>query len=455
MIDKFFNAKNVAIVGASANPNKLGNNILVNFKKNFKGDIYPVNLNEKNIEGLKVYRSIKDIKNGVDLAVVVVPAKIANKMVEECSECNINSIIIISAGYRESGSEGIILENKLKQIITSRGVRVIGPNCIGVLDTHNGVDTIFSPSEKMKRPREGKISIISQSGAFGAAFIDWCAEHNMGINKFASFGNRVDVDEIDLLKYYYEDKNTDLVIIYIEGPKNGRKLMELLKKTTKKKPVIVLKAGKSESGAKAAASHTGSLAGVYKIFSAAMKQAGATEARYLDELFDFTKILSKQKPAKGERVAIVTNGGGYAVLSADACIYKDMKLAEFSHKTITEIKKVMPSFAMVHNPLDLIGDATKERFETAIQCCIKDRNIDLIVVFIWALGTTLDENVTDSIIQAAKKSGKPIICGGVGSDYTKRMLLRLEDAGIPTFPTPIRAMNAAKALVNYGKIKKI
>ncbi|MBW6462098.1 MAG: CoA-binding protein [DPANN group archaeon] len=455
MVDNFFRPKSVAIIGASANPKKLGNNILVNFKKRFKGKIYPVNLNEDVIEGLKAYKNVTDIKDAVDLAVVVVPANIANRVVEDCSGCGIKSIIIITAGYRESGSEGIILENRLKNIITINNLRVIGPNCIGVLDTYSGVDTIFSPFERMERPKKGKISVISQSGSFGTAFLDWCAQHKMGINKFVSFGNRVDVDECDLVDYFSKDKDTDLVVIYLEGPKNGRELMKNLKKTTKIKPIIVLKAGKSDKGAKAAASHTGTLAGSYKIFSSAMRQVGATEAKTLDELFDFTKVLSKQRAAKGNRVAIITNGGGYGVLSADACFYEGLKLAEFSHSSVETIKKVMPGFAGVHNPLDLIGDATEERFETALATLIKDTNVDIVVVFIWALGTTLDSGVVDVISKIAETSKKPIICGGLGSKYTIDMLLRLENSGIPTFSTPWRAMKAAKVLAEYGKVKKI
>ncbi len=454
MIDKFFNPKSVAIVGASANKKKLGNNILVNFKKNFKGKIYPVNINEKEIEGLRCYGSVKDIKEKIDLAVVVVPAKIANMVVAECAETDVKAVIIISAGYRESGSDGIILENHLKAIIKKDNVRVVGPNCIGVLDTYSGVDTIFSPYERMERPKEGGISVISQSGAFGTAFIDWCAEHRIGINRFVSFGNRADVGECDLINFFSKDRKTNLIILYIEGPKNGRELMDALKNTTRKKPVIVLKAGKSDKGAAAAASHTGSLAGSYKIFSSAMKQCGATEAKTLDELFDFTKVLSKLEPAKGNRVAIVTNGGGYGVLSADACIHEGLELAELSHKSVTAIKKAMPEFAGVHNPLDLIGDATEERFRVALESCIKDKNVDIVVVFIWALGTTLDSGIAETIINIARKSKKPVICGGVGSDYTKDILLALENAGIPTFPTPLRAMKAAKILYDYGKIRK-
>ncbi|MCK5593802.1 MAG: CoA-binding protein [Candidatus Aenigmarchaeota archaeon] len=454
MVDNFFRPKSVAIIGASADPKKLGNNILVNFKKNFKGKIYPVNLNEYVIEGLKAYKNVKEIKDNVDLAVVVVPASIANRVVDDCSACGIRSVIIITAGYRESGSDGIILENRLKNIIKTNGVRVIGPNCIGVLDTYSGVDTIFSPYDRMERPKKGNISVISQSGSFGTAFLDWCAQHKIGINKFVSFGNRVDVDECDLVDSFAKDKDTDLIIIYLEGPKNGRELMKSLKNTTKTKPVIILKAGKSDKGAKAAASHTGTLAGSYKIFSSAMRQVGATEARTLDELFDFTKVLSKQRLAKGNRVAIVTNGGGYGVLSADACIHEGLKLAEFSHSSVEKIKKVMPGFAGVHNPLDLIGDATEERFERALATLIKDKNVDIIVVFIWALGTTLDSGVVDVISRISETTKKPIICGGVGSRYTTDMLLRLESSGIPTFPTPWRAMKAAKVLAEYGKVKK-
>ncbi|NOQ56052.1 MAG: CoA-binding protein [Nanohaloarchaea archaeon] len=454
MVDNFFRPKSVAIIGASANSKKLGNNILVNFKRNFKGKIYPVNINETIIEGLKTYGSVQDINDKVDLAVVVVPANVANRVVEDCARSGIKSIIIITAGYRESGSDGIILENRLKNIIKTDDVRVIGPNCIGVLDTYSGVDTIFSPYERMERPFKGKISVISQSGSFGTAFLDWCAENKIGINKFVSFGNRVDVDECNLIDSFSKDKNTDLIVVYLEGPKNGRELMKSLKATTKNKPVIVLKAGKSDKGAKAAASHTGTLAGSYNIFSSAMRQVGATEARTLDELFDFTKVLNKQRPAKGDRVAIVTNGGGYGVLSADACIHEGLHLAKFSHSNVEIIKKTMPRFAGVHNPLDLIGDATEERFDVALSALSKDKNVDIIVVFLWALGTTLDSGVVDIISRIAEKTKKPIICGGVGSRYTTDMLLRLESSGIPTFPTPWRAMKAAKVLSDYGKVKK-
>ncbi|MCK5451836.1 MAG: CoA-binding protein [Candidatus Aenigmarchaeota archaeon] len=454
MINKFFKPKNVAIIGASANRKKLGNNILVNFKKMFKGDIYPVNVNEKEIEGLKCYNSVKSIKEKVDLAVIVVPAKIANMVIEECGECGVRAAIIISAGYRESGSEGIILENQLKAIIKKNKVSVIGPNCIGVLDSYSGVDTIFSPYERMERPKEGSISVISQSGSFGTALIDWCSEQRLGINKFVSFGNRADVGECDLVNFFSKDSKTKLIILYLEGPKNGKELMDVLKKTTKNKPVIVLKAGKSDKGATAVASHTGSLAGSYQVFSSAMKQCGATEARTLDELFDFTKVLSKLGPARGNKVAIVTNGGGYGVLSADACMHEGLELAELSHKSVKNIKKVMPGFAGVHNPLDIIGDATEERFRIALENCVKDKNVDIVVVFIWALGTTLDSGIAETIVKIAKKSKKPFICGGIGSDYTKNVLLALETAGIPTFPTPWRAMKAAKILYNYGKIKK-
>ncbi len=454
MIETFFRPRNVAIIGASPNPEKVGNNILANLKKRFKGNLFPINPKHGNIEGIKAYSSIRDVDDKIDMAVIVIPAKAANKAVAECADAGIKNIVIISAGYRESGSEGIILENELKSIIKGKDVNVIGPNCIGLLDTNSGVDTIFSPQNRMERPKKGGISIISQSGAFGSAFIDWCSEHRIGISKFVSFGNRADIDESDLLEYFYNDKDTEQIVIYIEGPKDGRKMMETMSKVSRKKPVIVLKAGKSQNGAEAAASHTGSLAGAYEVFSAAMRQAGAIEAKNLNDLFDYTKVLSKQMPARGPRVGIITNGGGYGVLATDACIDNGMEMAELSPATVKKVKRAMPGFAPVHNPMDLIGDATKERFEAAVEACIKDKNIDIIIIFVWALSRTLDADLAESISKISEKSKKPIICGGLGSRYTNNMLMELEDAGIPTFPSPHRSMKAAKALVEYGKVKR-
>jgi acetyl coenzyme A synthetase (ADP forming)-like protein len=453
MLRTFFFPKSVAIVGASRDPEKFGHVILKNFKEEFKGKIYPINPKTNEILGLKCYGSVKEVRDKIDLVVITVPASISNEIVKECTEKKIPSVIVITAGYKEIGAEGIKREIELKSIIKDSKTKVLGPNCIGVYDPYGKVDTLFLPEYKLKRSGQGSIAFISQSGAFGSAILDWAATEGIGISRFISYGNMADVDEVDLMNYLANDKQSRAIIAYIEGIKNGRKLLETVKKITKRKPIVILKAGKSEGGIKAASSHTGSLAGSYEIFQAAMKQGGVIEANNVEDLFDYGRVLAYQSPPNGNRIGIVTNGGGFGVMCADACKRFDMELANFSKETIIKMKKVMPSYSTIHNPLDLIGDADAERYEVALNALINDKNVDGIVATVLLQTSTLEPEVIDFLSSINGKSKKPLIVCSAGGEYSQLLLKNLEREGIPSYPSPTRAMKAMKVLVNYGKVR--
>lgn len=454
-LEHFFNPKTVAVIGASSNVKKVGHAILKNFLDEFKGKIYPVNWKEGEILGWRCHKSILDIKEPIDLAVIAVPPEASNKVVRECVKKKVSAVVLVTAGYREIGTaEGKEREKELEEIIKKSNTRIIGPNCLGILDTKTKVNTMFLPEYKMDKISEGKISFISQSGAFGSAALDWLAHEGVGISKFISYGNKADVDEADLLEYLLHDSNTSTIVMYIEGVSNGKRLMAMLKKVTRKKPVIVLKAGKSEAGIKAASSHTGSLAGSYEIFQAMLKQTGCVEADTLEDVFDFSKAFADQPLPKGKRIGVITNGGGFGVISADACVEFELELATLSDNTIKSMKGAMPAYSTIHNPLDLIGDADSSRYKKALDSMISDKNIDGIVCIPLMQTSALGPEVIEIISGISEMKKKPILVCTTGGQYTENLMVKLEEKGVPVYPTPHRAMKAMKALFDHIKLEK-
>ncbi|NOR84947.1 CoA-binding protein [archaeon] len=444
----FFNPKTVAIIGASKNIKKLGHVIMKNFMDfNFEGEIYPVNPKEKEILGKKCYNSVLNIKEKIDLAVVLVPPECSNNVVEQCVKKNIPAVVLITAGYKETGAIGITKELELKRIIKNTKTRVIGPNCIGLFDPYARTDTLFLPDYKLKRPSQGEIAFISQSGAFGAAILDWAATQGIGISHFVSYGNRVDVDDIDLIEYFMKDKKTKAILIYLEGPRQGRALYDCIKKHSSKKPIIILKAGKYKSGSNAAASHTGSLAGSYTVFKSAITQAGAIEAETSEDMFDYARALAHQPKPKGKNVAVITNGGGFGVLSADALEKYGFNLPQFEKQTISKISEIMPGYSTIHNPLDIVGDADVNRYEVTIKAALKDKNIDAIIVCILLQTAPLDPDIVDLISSVNESKKKPMLIVSAGGEYTQILLKSLENEGIPAYPSPERAVRSLKALL--------
>ena len=449
-LDYFFKARSVAVIGASTRPGKVGHEILRSLVEGeYKGRVYPVNPRAEEILGVKAYPSVLDIPDTVDLAVIVTPSKVAPRVVEECGRKGVKAIVIVSGGFKEVGREGAEIERRVVEIARSYGMRVIGPNCIGIFDSRTRLDTFFQSRERMVRPPPGPIAFLTQSGTFGCTLLEWAAEDGIGISKFVSYGNRSDVDEADLIEYLGEDPETKVIAIYTESVSDGRKLLKAARNVLPKKPIVILKAGRTEEGSRAALSHTGWLAGSYKVFSAAMRQVGVIEASDMEELYGISKALSMQPSACGPNVAMVTNGAGPCVMAADEISITPLKLAEYSEKTYEGLKRELPPYAQIGNPVDLTGSATSTDYEVALRHLGRDPNVDIIMPFFVFQDTPLDEGII-RVVSDAKRYGKPIVAVAAGGPYTRRQSRRLEREGIPVFQSPRLAVRAALALYLYG-----
>ena len=452
-IDCFFKPKTVVVIGASREQKKIGHIIYRNFVEgNFKGKVYPVNPNAEKILGRKCYKNVKEIKDKPDLAVISIPSGGVPKALEECGKKGIRCVIIISGGFKEIGKTR--LEEKLAKIAKKHRIRVVGPNCLGVYDPSSGVDTVFLPRYKLGRPKEGNIAFITQSGAVGSVVIDWMSRKGYKISKFVSYGNAVDVDEADLIEYLAKDRKTKVICAYFEGVEEGRKFFEITKRMAGKKPIIVLKGGTTKAGTRAVSSHTGSLAGSSEVYSAAFKQAGIIQANNMEELFDFARALSSLPRPKGNRVQIITDGGGFGVLLADHIIKNGLRLARMKKESIEALRKTMPHYVILRNPIDLTGDADVERYQNALNAAVKDDNVDMIGLIVLLQVPRLGGDVVDTIMNTAKASDKPIFLISAGGEYTEVLKKTLEEAGIPTFSCSENAAQAMTVLYDFGKEEK-
>ncbi|MCD6477738.1 MAG: CoA-binding protein [Candidatus Aenigmarchaeota archaeon] len=445
-LEKFFNPKSVSIIGASREKNKIGHIILKNFVDGFHGKIYPINPKADTILGLKCYKSVLDVRGKIDLAVVCVPAKIVPTVLEDCGRKGIKDIIIITAGFKEVGN--FELEKEIEKIIKKYKLRVIGPNCIGIYDPKSGVDTIFNPKSRLGRPESGSIGFISQSGATMSIVLDWMSLKGYKISKAISYGNAIDIDESDLMKYLSHNKDTKTICMYIEGVKNGGKFLNVAKRI--KKPIVVLKGGKTKTGASSAKTHTGSMAGNAKIFSGALKQANVIEVEDLEEMFDLARILSKQPLPKGNRVQIITDGGGFGVLASDWADKLGLKIAKMSEANIEKLRKVIPKYAVTKNIIDLTGDVTSDMYELSVKLAVEDKNVDMIALILLFQPPMIKEDVVDKILRI--KSKKPIAIISAGGKFTEKFKKRFEENGIPCFTSPMRGIKALKILYDFSQL---
>ena len=452
-LEAFFKPKSVAVIGASREPRKFGHVIFKNFAgSDYEGKTYPVNPKAEAILGVKVYPNLKEIPDEVDLAVIAVPAPIVPAAVDECLSKNVKASVIISGGFKEASEKGAKLELEIKEKIAGTNLRIIGPNCIGVYDPSSHVDTLFLPTYRLRRPKSGAIAFITQSGAFGSAVLDWASSQDIGISKFISIGNKIDVDEVDLLNYLVDDPLTKCITLYVESIDRGREFLRTALEVTEKKPIVVLKGGATPEGANAALSHTGSMAGSANIYKGAFEQAGAIQAFKVDELFDYARVLAYQpKPKTQTDLAIITNGGGFGVISTDEASRLGMKLASFSPETLRTLKEKLPEYAIAHNPLDLVGDADVERYRMALNAVASDPNVGVILVIVLPQTSYIESDVVDAITEAQVTYGKPIVVCSIGGDFTQIMAEMLEEEHIPTYITPERAVNAINALLKYRK----
>lgn len=440
-----FCPKNIALIGASDRIGSVGRGIVKNLlsSKNNR-EIYLVNPFKKSILGRKTYARIADIKKPIDLIVVAVPSKIVPGIIEECAEKKVGGIIIISAGFAEFGEEGKLMQEKIRKLVKERGIPLVGPNCLGIIRPKTKLNASFAPAT----PKKGEIAFISQSGALIDSMIDMSLDENYGFSVIVSYGNEADLDITDYLKWADEDKETKVIALYLEGIKDGRKFFNAAKEI--KKPIVVLKGGKSESSKKSVSLHTGSLMGKKEIFSAVFKQAGIFEVNSLEELFDAAKIFCWQPNIKNG-IGIITNGGGAGVLTADYCQESGIAIPAFSKKTILSMdqsKLMHPAYSR-NNPLDIVGDALSQRYKIAIESALKQENISgLIVIQTLQIMTEPIENAKIIISAKRKWPKKAIISVFMGeSQKTKKAISLLEKNRIPNYSDPLRAVKSIKKII--------
>ena len=456
-LEFFFEPTSVAVVGASRNPFKFGYSLLKNLLDlGFKGQVYPVNPNADKILGLKAYPRVDVIEGDLDLAIIIVPAAKVPEIMIDCASKHVKGVVICSSGFREAGEIGKKLEKEVVEIAKKAGIRIIGPNTTGILNTSNNFTTSFAPLPKFKK---GNVAFIAQTGLFAAAaFWSIMSKQPFGISKIVGLGNKCDVDDAEILEYLANDKDTDVVAIYLEGVKDGRKLFEAFKKIAKIKPTLILKSGKTTLGAKAALSHTGSLAIKDEIFDAACKQTGVIRVEGdLDELLDITKAFALQPLPKGNRVAIVTVTGGGGVIAADECAKRGLQLAPLSNETLNRIRKDMPSWATVNNPVDIepLFEAVgpEESIRIAVEAVIKDDNVDSVVILFVAVPRLIpyvDLKNAARYLKEINVERKPILTYLLGfKDTVEAWTAELEEEKVPVYNSIEQCISALGYMWRY------
>ncbi|MGC8663770.1 MAG: acetate--CoA ligase family protein [Thermoplasmata archaeon] len=448
-----FTPKTVAIVGASSKEGKIGYEIMKSLMES-KAKLYPVNPNEDEIMGLKCYKNISSIPEKIDLMVISLTANQIPQVLEEGAKEGVKGAVIISGGFGEVSEEGAILEKKIKDVSHEFGIRIVGPNCIGVFSSLDGFDTFFQAREAMKRPGAGPVSFMTQSGTYGVTLLELMEENSVGVSKFISFGNKVDINEVDMLEYFKNDKNTKIISAYLESFSDGRKFYTLAKNVSKIKPIVVLKAGRTPEGQSAAKSHTGALAENHIIFEGSMKQSGVIVVDDIEDMVDAIKIIVHQPLPNNGNVLLLTNGAGPCVVTADAIgLSKNLKMANLTDEQKLGLKKILPEYSIISNPLDLTGSATPKWYENALKVLKDSKNIDIFVLYFVIPNAPIYRNINELFELFKKNWNKPIICVMAGGQYTNEISKKLEKMHIPVLPTARRLVNALDKIVEYSRWK--
>jgi acetyl coenzyme A synthetase (ADP forming)-like protein len=448
MLESFFEPRSVAIVGASRDPEKLGYAVLANLKDGgYTGDLYPVNPKADEILGLKAYPSVLDIPNAVDLAVIVIPYKFVPAVLEQCGQKDIAAVVVISAGFREAGREGLERERELIEIADKYNMRLIGPNCLGVIDTGTPLNASFAAG----MPPGGPIAFMSQSGALGTAVLDIAMAGRIGFSKFVSLGNKADVSEIDLLEAWGAAPDSRVILIYVEGVPDGQKFIQVARKVTRHKPVVAIKSGVTASGSRAVSSHTGSLAGSEAAYKAAFRQAGIIRATSMERVFDYARAFAYQPLMKGDRIGIVTNAGGPGILATDALEYAGLEIPRLSRETTAALSDYLPGAASAANPVDVLGDALADRYEYAVRHVLDDPNVDGLIVIVTPQAMTEIEETARAVGRMAQQADKPVLACFMGEARIDAGIDVLWQYGVPNYPFPERAAAALAAMSEYRR----
>ncbi|MEM2298136.1 MAG: acetate--CoA ligase family protein [Thermofilaceae archaeon] len=442
---------NVAVIGASRDPSKIGYQVLKNIlSSGFRGRVYAVNPNASEILGVKCYPSILDVPEPVDLAVVTVPAKLVPQVVEECGRKGVKAVAVISSGFKEVGN--IELEKQLVETARKHGIRILGPNIVGVCDSITPINASFCQGT----PIRGSIAFISQSGALSIALVGWTALKGVGLSALVSLGNKADLNEVDFIGFFGHDPHTKVVTAYLEGIESGRRFMEVASKIALLKPILVLKVGRGERALGAIMSHTGSLAGADAVVDAALEQCGVIRAPTFIELFDWAVALAQVPLPLGENVVIITNGGGAGVMATDAAEQYGVKLMDIPSDLAERFRKYMPPFGSVYNPIDLTGMATEEWYKGAILEALKDERVHAVIVLYCHTAVTNPKAIADAILEAKREAGspKPIIVSLIGGEECLKEIERLTSEGVPAYESPEKAVAAMGAVYKYKRLRE-
>ncbi len=448
MLEMFTNPKGVAVVGASASPDKLGYAVLNNIiKYGYAGHIYPINPKAPEILGLQAYPSVKDIPGPVDLAVILVPNKAVPAVLEECGQRGIRGAVIITAGFRETGKEGRALEQQLIDIARRYGIRIVGPNVLGVIDTVANLNASFAAG----MPRHGHIAFMSQSGALCTSVLDFALGQGTGFSRFYSIGNKADLNEIDFLRAWATDPESHVIAAYLEGITNGPEFMRVARQVTRQKPIVAIKSGTTSAGSRAVSSHTGTLAGSEKAYDAAFKQVGIVRAGSVQDLFDYAQAFARQPIPTSDAIAVVTNAGGPGIMASDAIERAGMRLASLTPELQQALRAALPPAASVVNPIDVLGDAPADRYALAIETALRDPHVGMLLVVLTPQTSTQIPETARLLGELSQKYKKPSFAAFMGDQSIETAVQILTEYSVPNYPIPERAVAAMQAMWNYHK----
>lgn len=450
-LEKFFSPESVAIVGASQQKGKVGYEILTNLiKSQFPGKLYPVNHKADEIEGLKCYPDIESIGETPDLVIIIVPAQIVPSVMEQCVKVGVKSVVVITAGFKEIGEEGKKLEKQIAQIARRGGIRFIGPNCLGIISTYDKLNASFGGD----LPNEGATCYISQSGALLAAILDMANAQGIGLSKLISIGNKADLNELDIIEAMDYDPNTKVIAGYLESIDDGNMFARVAEQISTRKPILLIKAGSTAAGAKAASSHTGSLAGGDTAYEAVFAKAGIIRCKSISQQFNYARAFSNQPLPKGPRVAVITNAGGPGIMAADAIEAHGLDFATLTEETKAKLAEKLPAAANINNPVDVLGDALADRYEYALEVVLQDDGVDAAIVIMSPQAMTEAEKTAEAIVKIANaQTDKTVFACFMGAGLVAHGVKILQKGGIPQYISPEDATNTLSTMVNYVRWK--
>jgi acetyl coenzyme A synthetase (ADP forming)-like protein len=444
VLEPFYCPTSVAVIGASSDETKLGHAVLKNtIECGYEGKVYAINPKGGEILGVQAYPSVKDVPGDIDLAVIVVPDRLVAGVLEECGQKGVNGIVVITAGFREMGGEGLKKEKELVDIVQRYNMRMLGPNCLGLIDTICPLNTSFARG----MPIRGEIAMMSQSGALLMAIHDWAIGEGIGFSRFVSLGNKADIDEIDLLKLWDDDPYSKVIVAYLEGIADGPEFMKIADHVGRETPIVAIKAGTSDAGARAVSSHTGTLAGSERAYDAAFKQVGITRADSVEELFQYALAFAQAPSIKGDAIAVVSNAGGAAIMATDALDRAKLRLASFQRETIELLQGELPPGSNALNPVDVRGDADAERYRLALEAVLRDENVHGVVAILIPQALTKVDETAQIIADVVHQHDKPVLACFMGKNLAQIGVQILRDAKIPNYSYPEPAVDAMRAMV--------